>query len=121
MLFLLAASPSSAAAAQSAKGKTTTPPPLAKEDPGPWFLAGREGGCTPPSILGRKGPEYNDIQSPQQLVEKLQVAGHKAEMKELKTGARSAIEVRAASAGLAVLFVKEEFCDKIESGPERKK
>ncbi len=119
MLCLLARSPALADAAQSAKGQGTKTPPAA--DPRPWFLAGREGGCAPTSILGRKGPEYNDIQSPQQLVEKLQAAGHKAEMKEFKAGTRAAVEVRAPSAGLAVLFVKEEFCDKIESGPERKK
>lgn len=120
MLFLLAASPL-AEAAQPAKGKTTKAPPVAKEDPGPWFLAGREGECAPTSILGRKGPEYSDIQSPQQLVEKLQAAGHKAELKEFKAGTRPAVEVRAPSAGFAVMFVKKEFCDKIAPGPETKK
>jgi hypothetical protein len=109
-------------AAQPSKSKTTkTPPPVVKEDPGPWFLAGREGECAPTSILGKKGPEYNDIQSPSQLVEKLQAAGHKAEMKEFKAGTRPAVEVRAPSAGLAVMFVKKEFCDKVASGPEKKK
>ena len=108
-------------AAQSDKSKTTKAPPAIKEDPGPWFLAGREGECAPTSILGKKGPEYNDIQSPVQLLEKLQAAGHKAEMKEFKAGTRPAVEVRAPSAGLAVMFVKKEFCDKIASGPEKKK
>jgi len=120
MLFLLAGTNSFAEAAQPDKGKTTKPPPVAKEDPGPWFLAGREGECAPTSILGRKGPEYNDIQSPYQLVEKLQAAGHKAEIKEFKAGTRPAVEVRAPSAGLAVMFVKKESCDKIAPGPEKK-
>jgi hypothetical protein len=121
MISLVAGGSSLAEAAQSEKGKTTKPPAVAKEDPGPWFLAGREGECMPPSILGRKGSEYSDIQSPQQLVEKLQAAGHKAEMKEFKAGTRPAVEVRAPSAGLVVMFVKKEFCDKITPGPEKKK
>lgn len=121
-LLLLAGSFSFTDAAQLDKGKTAkVPPPVVKEDPGPWFLAGREGECAPTSILGKKGPEYNDIQSPSQLVEKLQAAGHKAEMKEYKAGTRPAVEVRAPSAGLAVMFVKKEFCDKIAAGPEKKK
>jgi hypothetical protein len=110
-----------AEAAQPDKGKSTKPPPAAKEDPGPWFLAGPEGECAPPSILGRKGPEYSDIHSPQQLVEKLQAAGHKAELKEFKASTRPAVEVRAPSAGFAVMFVKKELCDKIGPGPEPKK
>ena len=121
MLFLLAGSASFAVAAQRDKSKTTKAPPVVKEDPGPWLLAGREGECAPTSILGKKGPEYNDIQSPQQLVEKLQAAGHKAEMKEFKAGTRPAVEVRAPSAGLAVMFVRKEFCDKVSSGPEKNK
>jgi hypothetical protein len=121
MLFLLAASASFSQAAQPDKRKTTKASPVVKEDPGAWFLAGREGECAPTSILGKKGPEYNDIQSPQQLVEKLQAAGHKAEMKEFKAGIRPAVEVRAPSAGFAVMFVRKEFCDKIAPGPETKK
>jgi hypothetical protein len=120
MLFFLAATVSFAEAAQFDKSKTTKAPPSVKEDREPWFLAGREGGCAPTSILGRKGPEYNDIQSPQQLMEKLQAAGHKAEMKEFSVGTRPAVEVRAPSAELAVMFVKKEFCDKVSSRPEKK-
>jgi hypothetical protein len=119
MLLLLALTAWFAEAAQIDKSKTTKAPPVVVEDRQPWFLAGREGECAPPSILGRKGPEYNDIQSPQQLVEKLKAAGHKAEMKEFKAGTRPAVEVRAPSAGLAVLFVKKEFCDTIAPGPEK--
>jgi hypothetical protein len=96
-------------AAQPNKTKAQKAPP---EDPGPWLLAGREGECAPLSILSKKGPEYNDIQSPVQLVEKLRAAGHKAEIKEFKAGTRPAVEVRAPSAELYVMFVKKEFCDK---------
>jgi hypothetical protein len=121
-LLLLPGSVSFTHAAQPDKGKTTKAPPAAvKEDPGPWLLAGREGECAPTSILGKKGPEYENIQSPQQLVEKLRAGGHQAEMKEFKAGTRPSVEVRAPSAGLAVMFVKKEFCDKIATPPPEKK
>jgi len=55
-------------AAQADKTKAQKAPAV-KEDPRPWLLAGREGECTPTSILAKKGPEYNDIQSPYQLVD----------------------------------------------------
>jgi hypothetical protein len=122
LLLLVAGDFSFVHAAQADKSKTTkTPAPAVKDDPGPWLLAGREGECAPTSILGKKGPEYSDIQSPQHLVEKLRAAGHKAEIKEFKAGTRPAVEVRAPSAGLAVMFVKKEFCDKIAPEPEKKK
>jgi hypothetical protein len=121
-VLLLAGSFSFSHAAQLDKGKATKAPPAAvKEDPGPWLLAGREGECVPTSILGKKGPEYNDIQSPYQLAEKLRAAGHQTEMKEFKAGTRPSIEVRAPSAGFVVMFVKKEFCDKAAPGPEKKK
>ena len=121
VLLPLAGSAAFAGAAQSTKTKTTQAPPAVKEDPGPWLVAGREGECVSTSILGKKGPEYSDIHSPHQLVEKLQAAGHKAEMKEFKAGTRPAVEVRAPSAGFAIMFVKKEFCDKAAPGPEKKK
>jgi hypothetical protein len=111
-LLLVYGAPFFAGAAQPGKTKTQKAPPPVKEDPGPWLLAGREGECTSPAILAKKGPEYSDIQSPYQLAEKLRAAGHKAEIKEFKAGTRPAIEVRSPSAGLAVMFVKKEFCDK---------
>jgi hypothetical protein len=121
-ILLVAGSVSFADAAQSDKGKTTkTPPSAVKEDPGPWLLAGREGECTPTSLLAKMGPEYSDVQSPHQFVERLQAAGHKAEMKEFKAGIRPAVEVRAPSAGIAIMFVKKEFCDKVPSATEKKK
>jgi hypothetical protein len=107
-------------AAQPDKKKAQKAAPVVKEDPGPWLLAGREGECAPLSILARKGPEYNDIQSPFQLVEKLRAAGHNAEIKEFKAGTRPAVEVRAPSAELYVMFVKKEFCDKPAPSPEKK-
>jgi hypothetical protein len=50
----------------------------------------------------------------------LRAAGHQAEIKEYKAGTRPAVEVRAPTAGLAVMFVKKEFCDKVAAGAEKK-
>ena len=72
------------------------------------------------SILAKKGPEYSDIHSPYQLVEKLRAAGHQAEIKEFKAGTRPSVEVRAPSVGLYVMFVKKELCDKPAPPPEKK-
>jgi hypothetical protein len=104
-------------AAQTDRSKVGEAPPNA-EDPGPWLLAGREGECMPLSILGKKGPEYGEIQSPYQLADKLRAAGHKTDVKEFKAGTRPSVEVRAPSAGLYVMFVKKEFCDKPAPVPE---
>ena len=102
-------------------GKTTVEKaPAAKEDSGPWFLAGRDGACVPTSILAKKGPEYSDIQSPYQLADKLRAAGHKAEIKEFNAGSRPAVEVRAPSADLYVMFIKKQFCDKPTPPAEKK-
>jgi len=46
------------------------------------------------------------------LVDKLKANGHQAEMKEFKAGLRPAVEVRAPSAGIQVMFVRQEHCDK---------
>lgn len=118
MLFALVAV--SAEAAQPSKTKAAKAPPLT-EDPGPWLLAGREGECAPLSLLERKGPDFSNIQSPSQLAEKLRAKGHKTEIKEYKAGTRPAVEVRAPSAGLYVMFVKKEFCDKAPPPAEKKK
>jgi len=118
-LLVLAGVPFSTDAAQVDKTKAQKAPPV-KEDPGPWLLAGREGQCAPISILAKKGPEYSDIQSPYQLVEKLRAAGHKADVKEFKAGTRPSVEVRAPSAELYVMFMKKEFCDKPLPPPEKK-
>jgi len=113
VLLALGGGASLASGAQAGKSKTPLAPPAAKEELGQWLLAGREGECAPTSILARKGPEYSDIHSPQQLVDKLRAAGHNAEMKEFKAGSRPAVEVRAPSAGFAIMFVRKEFCDKV--------
>lgn len=122
-LVLLLESGALALAAQAERSKAgKAPPPAAiKDDPGPWLLAGREGECAPMSILAKKGPEYDNIQSPYQLAEKLRKAGHQAEIKEFNAGTRPAVEVRSPSAGLAVMFVKKEFCEKSVPPPEKKK
>ena len=86
------------------------------QDPG--CSPGVKGNARRPRFLPGKGPEYNDIQSPYQLVDKLRAAGHKADLKEFNAGTGPAVEVRASSAGLYVMFVKKEFCDKL--APEKK-
>src|SRR5215813_7194197 len=111
IMLILTGTPALLAAGEAGRSQAQKPPP-AKEDPGPWLLAGREGECVPLSILSRKGPEYSDIQTPHQLAEKLRTAGHEAEIKEFNAGTRPAIEVRAPSAGVDVMFVKKELCDK---------
>ena len=77
---------------------------------GEWSIAGQEGKCIPLSALTKKGPEFHDIQSPYQLVEKMRAAGHKAEIKEHKAGSRPAVEVRIPSRDLYVIFVKSSAC-----------
>src|SRR6476619_2058248 len=104
-MLMLTGTPAFIEAAQAARTKAQKAPAV-KEDAGPWFLAGRDGECVPLSILSKKGPEYSDIQSPHQLAEKLRAAGHDAEIKEYNAGTRPAVEVRAPSAGLDVMFIK---------------
>jgi hypothetical protein len=117
LMFAGVSSPANAAQPNKTKAEKA---PIVKEDPGPWLLAGREGECVPTSILAKKGPEYNDIQSPFQLGERLRAAGHKVDIKEFKAGTRPSVEVRAPSAELYVMFVKKEFCDKPVPPPEKK-
>src|SRR5262245_40427464 len=81
-----------------------------------WFLAGQEGKCIPLSTLAKKGPEFQDIKSPYQLVEKMRAAGHKAEIKEHKAGTRPAVEVRVPSKDLYVMFVEASACAPDQSG-----
>src|SRR5438105_4985890 len=119
LIFLVSVPICFVEAAQPDKSKVGKATPAA-EDPGSWLLAGREGECMPLSILAKKGPEYREIQSPYQLADKLRAAGHKADVKEFKAGTRPSVEVRAPSAGLYVMFVKKEFCDKPAPVPEKK-
>ncbi len=91
LLFWLAGIPFSVHSQERDKPKVSKPPAVT-EDAGSWLLAAREGECAPTSILSRKGPEYSDVQSPYQLVDKLRAAGHQAEIKEFKTSTRLAVE-----------------------------
>ena len=91
-----------------------------KEDNATWQLAGREGDCTPLSLLEKKGEQYKNVKSPYQLAEKIRAAGHKADLKEFKAGSRPAVEVRAPDAGIHVMFVKQEHCDKKPPAPGKK-
>ena len=111
MLFL----PASMFAAQPTKTPRTREPPsetLSNDPNAVWKLAGREGTCAPLTILSKKGPVYGAVKSPKELVEKLRANGHQADLKEFKAGIRPAVEVRAPSAGIHVMFVRQEHCDK---------
>lgn len=83
-------------------------------------MAGREGGCAPLSLLAKRGAAYADVKGPNDLAEKLRLNGHKAEVKEFKAGTRPAVEVRAPSAGIHVMFIKKELCDKPLPEPDKK-
>jgi hypothetical protein len=121
LLLLVAISfPARAAQSDKAKNPKTPPAKAAKNEQATRPLAGREGECTSLSILSKKGPEFSDVKSPYQLAETLEATGHKAEIKEFKAATRPAVEVRAPSAGLYVMFVKKEFCDKPFPAPEKK-
>jgi hypothetical protein len=115
--------PIAAAAAQAVKAPAKNPaaPKTAPADENAtWLLAGREGECAPVSILERKGPEFKGIKGPNPLADKLRAMGHKVDVKEFKAGTRPAVEVRAPSAGIAVMFVKKDFCDKVAPEPDKK-
>ena len=104
------------AKAPAAKAATKAAP---IDDKATWLLAGREGECAPVSILERKGPEFKGIKGPNQLADKLRAMGHKTDVKEFKAGIRPAVEVRAPSAGIHVMFIKQENCDKKPAAAER--
>jgi hypothetical protein len=109
------AQPAKTPAAKAAPAKAA---PI--DDNGTWLLAGREGECAPLSILEKKGEQLKGIKSPLQLTEKLKALGHTAEVKEFKAGIRPAVEVRAPSAGIHVMFIKQENCDKKPPADEKK-
>ncbi|HYA29787.1 MAG TPA: hypothetical protein VEI95_13275 [Acidobacteriota bacterium] len=111
ILFL----PRISGAAQGAKAPVTKAPQAKAapiDDNATWLLAGHEGECVPLSLLEKKSPEFKGIKGPNQLAEKLRAMGHKTEVKEFKAGIRPAVEVRALSAGIAVMFVRQEHCDR---------
>ena len=118
--FLVA--PILAHGAQPAKAPTAKAPSSAApiDDKAAWLLAGRQGECVPLSMLESKVVEFKGIKSPYQLSEKLKAMGHKAELKEFKAGIRPAVEVRAPSAGIHVMFIKQENCDKKPPADEKK-
>ena len=87
---------------------------------GAWFLAGKEGACLPLSVLARRGDDLKDVQSPQQLVEKMRAAGQKAELKEYKAGSRPVVEVRVPGRNLHVMFVAAAYCGKNDASSGEK-
>lgn len=123
MIGAILSVPMPGGAAQIAK----TPPakePAGKAAPidanAAWLLAGSEGECVPLSILAKRGSAYADIKGPTHLAEQLRANGHQAEIKEFKAGSRPAVEVRAPTAGIHVMFVKQELCDKGAGSPAKK-
>src|ERR1043166_2430515 len=77
-----------------------------------WFVVGKEGECTSPSILEKKGPEFRGIETPYQMAEKLRAAGHKTEIKEHQAGSFPATEVRVLDIQFYVMFMEGEVCRK---------
>ena len=122
MMFALMAGQFAGAAQVKKSAPTKEPASKAApiDDNAVWLLAGREGECAPLTIFEKKGPEYKNLKSPYQLAEKLRASGHKAEVKEFKAGVRPAVEVRAPSAGIHVMFIKQENCDKKPPVAEKK-
>ena len=121
-VMAILAMPAVTHAAQPTKAPPTkaTAPAAPIDDKSTWLLAGREGECVPLSMLESKVVEFKGIKSPYQLTEKLKAMGHKAELKEFKAGIRPAVEVRAPSAGIHVMFIKQENCDKKPPADEKK-
>ena len=117
LIFLALYLPFSAAAAQSEKNPSKSP--VAKDQPVGWMLAGREGACSPLSVLEKRGSEFRDVESPEQLAKKMRAAGHKVEIKEHQLASRPAVEVRVPDRGLYIMFVKASLCDKIETPPAK--
>ena len=86
--------------------------PLSSADAADWFLVGKEGECTPLSILEKKGPEFKGLESPYQLAEKMRAAGYKTEIKEHNAASRPSVEVRVPDRQLYVMFMKADVCNK---------
>lgn len=75
-----------------------------------WFLLGREGECAPVSLLAKKGPEFDGIESPAHLAERMRAAGHKVEIKGYKATSRPSVEVRVPEKEIYLMFVKGNVC-----------
>jgi hypothetical protein len=86
------------------------PQTLTGAEPDKWFLLGREGQCAPLSLLTKKSPEFQGIESPAQLAEKMRAAGHKAQIKEYKATSRPSVEVRVPEKNIYLMFVKGDVC-----------
>jgi hypothetical protein len=86
--------------------------PLNSVDAADWFLVGKEGECTPLSVLEKKGPEFRGLESPYQLAEKMRAAGYKTEIKEHKAASRPSVEIRVPDRQLYVMFMKADVCNK---------
>lgn len=81
-------------------------PALADE----WFLAGREGGCSPISVLVRKVPEAADIHDPDAFVALMRAQGREVTREPLPVPDSKAVVVKVPSRELSLLFVDERFC-----------
>jgi hypothetical protein len=92
--------------------------PFSSLDAADWFLVGKEGECTPLSVLEKKGPEFRGLESPYQLAEKMRAAGYKAEVKEHKAASRPSVEIRVPDRQLYVMFMKADVCNK--NGPSKR-
>jgi len=75
-----------------------------------WFLAAREGGCAPLSNLERKGPEFRDLRTPYELIDRMRTAGHQVDVKEHTTPKGPMVEVTVAAKEIAVMVVTAEIC-----------
>jgi len=87
-------------------GLVLAAPALADE----WFLASREGGCGPISVLVRVVPEAADIRDPDAFVALMRAQGREVTRKQLPLPDGKAVVVRVPSLGLSPLFVDERFC-----------
>jgi hypothetical protein len=110
-VFVIPTVTSGAQPSKAPPPKSATPAAPSDEN-ATWFLAGRDGECAPLTMLQTKVVEFKEVKSPYQLSDKLKAMGHKPEIKEFKAGIRPSVEVRAPSAGIHVMFIKQENCDK---------
>jgi len=77
-----------------------------------WVLMGREGGCVTITEAARRKSEFNDVVTPEDLVQKLRAKGHTVTLREMGTPEVRVVSVEAPSAGLAVTFAPEKICRK---------
>lgn len=75
-----------------------------------WFLMSRHGECAPLSSLARKGPEFRDLQTPYQLIDRMRAAGHHVDVKEHSSPNGPMVEVRVPAKEIGVMVVTAEVC-----------